>query len=280
MLNRKSLPRCFCAAALALALQPATASPEEMVEALRLYFRPLGLLPVVVPSDYQPGAVYDLRSMLLVDRAATCFKNLTVTSRKVELPAGAAQSGWFGRLAARAADVVGLSVSASGSGSYSVKLTDAVITEVAVGDLRTALQPQCERLRSLLNGAPTSGTMEAPLARVLNARVSIFVSGASEATAGASASDLGRLASMMVGKPIKLNAEAAASAGWSRVDGWALQSTQVLPIAYQLALLPRRNLGAVETFSLLPFNPDDDLNQAAFGDLSDGLSPLLRRQVR
>ena len=276
----RSLTRGCLWAALALALQPAKAGPEEMVEALRLYFTTAGLLPVIVPSDYQPGAVYDLRTMLLVDRADTCFKSLPVTHREVALPAGAAQTGWFGRLAARAAEVVGLSVGASGSGSYSVRLTDAVVTEVAIGDLRTALQPACDRLRPLLNGAPTSGAIEAPLARILSARMSIFVAGATEATAQASASDLGKLASMSVGKPVKLDAEAAIQAGWKRVDGWVLQSTKVLPVAYQPALLPRRNLGATETFSLLPFNPDDELNQAAFGDLSDGLAPLLRRQVQ
>jgi hypothetical protein len=250
-------------------------SPAELAEALREYFKPLKLLPAIVPSGYVVGDVYEFPSLQLIYRADTCFDRLQTRETEVVLASGTEQEGWFAELQAKLRSVIGLGGGASGARRMAIRFHTAAVTEAARGDMLSSLKPECSQLRDLLrNSIRIRPPLQAPIAKVLSAKFEVYLTGASEAEAKAKVDDIGSLFGTKASTQ-SLDAAAAAKAGWNAESGWVVVAEQPTTVAYMPAVVLQEALGDTRG-EVVAADPTNPVFAAALGDLSDMISPVIR----
>ncbi len=173
-----------CFALLGMGYRPesgAEGSVDTYARALAGYFRPLGLVPILVPVGQSPGDVYSLTTARLLDRRARCFPDLAAPEQHpFPLPAVVSLPKTRLNLGGGMDGVVRYAAESENVNELSIRFVDAHSASVSLGALADGLSPRCAYLRRRIEGMaePVDAGAEPPvvLGTVVTARPEIVIS--------------------------------------------------------------------------------------------------------
>jgi hypothetical protein len=219
-------------------------------DALAAAFRPLRLVPILVPEDQRPGDVYQLLTWTLKSRRDECFSNLPSDGPSLSrLLDSTSIKDISGSLALGITKWISAGTNAALKDVVVLKFFDEqsyVLSQKALG---LHLLASCPELAPIINeswipvSTPADLRDKAPLlailGRVIYAKRRIFVGVTSSADLSATVTSIGSLLSSNKAlSVVPLDASASAKLGVGNERGVVIEDTSVLPVAFSPAFLP------------------------------------------
>ena len=149
---------------------------SRLYKALVSYLSPLGLVPIVLPSNHMPGDVMNWKNLTFEDRASSCFPTLVPQKYETTLPIVVTDRSLGGTISQYFATIIRAATSNSGSSSVRIEYIDPYLVEATRNDLhRTLDREKCSYLEPVLNEESVEDVPPLIVGRVVYAKIRVII---------------------------------------------------------------------------------------------------------
>ena len=158
---------------------------SRLYKALVSYFSPLGLVPIVLPSNHMPGDVMNWKTLAFEDRADSCFPTLVPQHHETTLPTVVIDRSLGGTISQNLTKILQAVTGTSGTYSVRIEYIDPYVVETTLNELRSALdRHRCGYLEPLLNEETVVDVPPLVVGRVVYAKTRIVITADAESISG------------------------------------------------------------------------------------------------
>lgn len=240
---------------------------SRLYKALVSYLSPLGLVPIVLPSNQMPGDVMNWKNLAFEDRASSCFPTLVPQQHETALPTVVMGGSFGGTISQFFATMLEAVTGSSKSYSVRIEYIDPYLVEATRNDLRRTLdRKRCSYLEPVLQEKIVEDVQPLIVGRVVYAKPRIVISADAESISKL-ATDVnklllaGQIDDSGVAAPAVVDLKAAIELKVEADRSVVISSTKALPVALAPAfvfeaLFATKGDDQYHEARAVPFEPD------------------------